>query len=151
MSDKTAPAAFDLDDLAAIDQAELNIKRRDGAPTGWIWTIAGPGHPQTIALADKLTKEGFARSKAQEMARVNGKKWKGDDESADEIVRRTAGTLAGRVLGWTPVTMNEKDYPCTRENIVAILLDPKRGDTLVTQLAEFIADEKSFMKRSGNG
>jgi hypothetical protein len=151
MSDKTAPAAFDLDDLAAIDQAELNIKRRDGAPTGWIWTIAGPGHPQTIALTEKLTKEGFARSKAQEMARVNGKKWKGDDDSADDIVKRTADALAGRVLGWTPVTFHGKDYPCTKENVVAILLDPARGDTLVTQLAEFIADERSFMKRSGNG
>lgn len=151
MSDKTAPAAFDLDDLAAIDQAELNIKRRDGTPTGWIWTIAGPGHPQTIALADKLTKEGFARSKAQEMARVNGKKWKGDDESAEQIVRRTAEALAGRVLGWTKVDFGGEPYPCTPENIVAILLDPHRGDTLVTQLSEFIGDERSFMKRSENG
>ena len=151
MSDKTAPAAFDLDELAAIDQAELNIKRRDGAPTGWIWTIAGPGHPQTIALADKLTKEGFARSKAQEMARVNGKKWKGDDESAEQVVRRTAEALAGRVLGWTEVELDGKPYPCTKDNVVAILLDPARGDTLVTQLSEFISDERSFMKRSVNG
>jgi hypothetical protein len=151
MSEKTAPAAFDLDELAAIDQAELNIKRRDGAPTGWVWTIAGPGHPQTIALADKLTKEGFARSKAQEMARVNGKKWKGDDDSADEVVRRTAEALAGRVLGWTEVALDGKPYPCTKDNIVAILLDPARGDTLVTQLSEFISDERSFMKRSVNG
>lgn len=151
MSDKTAPAAFDLDELAAIDHAELNIKRRDGTPTGWVWTIAGPGHPQTIALADKLTKEGFARSKAQEMARVNGKKWKGDDESADEVVRRTAEALAGRVLGWTEVALDGKPYLCTKDNIVAILLDPARGDTLVTQLSEFISDERSFMKRSVNG
>lgn len=151
MSKEPASAVFDLDDLAAIDQAELNIKSRDGRPTGWIWTIAGPGHPQTVALSDRLTKEGFNRSKSQEMARVNGKKWKGDDETADELVSRTAAALAGRVLNWSPVSLQGKDYPCSKENIVAILLDPARGDTLVTQLAEFIADEKSFMKRSGNG
>ena len=151
MKDETAPAAFNLDDLAAIDQSELNIKSRDGRPTGWIWTIAGPGHPQTVALSDRLTREGFARSRTQEMARVNGKKWKGDDETADDLVRRTAEALAGRVLDWSPVSFHGKDYPCSKENIVTILLDPARGDTLVTQLAEFIADEKSFMKRSGNG
>lgn len=151
MSDKTAPAAFDLDNLAAIDQAELNIKSRDGTPTGWIWTIAGPGHPQTIALNDRLTKEGFSRAKAQEMARVNGKKWKGDDDTADQVVRRTAESMAGRILGWSPVTFHGKDYPFTTENAVAIFLDPTRGDTLFAQLAEFIGDEKSFMKRSENG
>ena len=151
MSDKTAPAAFDLDDIAAIDQAELNIKNRNGQPTGWIWTIAGPGHPQTIALTDRLTKEGFNRAKAQEMARVNGKKWKGDDESADEVVRRSAEAMAGRILGWSPVTFHGKDYPFTKENAVAIFLDPARGDTLFAQMADFIADERSFMKRSENG
>lgn len=151
MTDTTAPAAFDLDDLAAIDQAELNIKSRDGNLTGWKWMIAGPGHPKTIALTDRLTKEGFNRAKGQEMARVNGKKWKGDDETAESMVRQTAEAMAGRVLGWSAVSFHGKDYPCTTENVVAILLDPARGDTLVTQLTEFIADEKSFMKRSGNG
>lgn len=151
MSKEQAPAVFELDDITAIDQAELNIRRRDGAPTGWIWTIAGPGHPQTIELSDRLTKESFAKTKSQQIARANGKQWEGDDETADAMVRRTAESLAGRVLGWSPVSFHGKDYPCTKENIVAILLDPARGDTLVTQLAKFIADEKSFMKRSENG
>lgn len=154
MTKKPAPDAvveFDLDDLAAIDQAELTIKTRDGRPTGWVWTIAGPGHPKTIALNERLTKENFARSKAQEIARVNGKKWAPADDDADDIIRRTAENLAERVLGWTPIKFHGEDYPYNTANVVALFLDPARGDTLVTQLAEFVADEKSFMKRSANG
>lgn len=140
--------AFDLDDLAAIDQAELEIKRRDGTPTGWKWTIAGPGHPQTVELSNRLSREAMARNKAQEVARVNGRKWKGDDETAEEALRRTAENLAGRVLGWTPIKFGGQDYPFNQENVVALLMDRARGDTLVTQLGEFISDEKAFMKRS---
>jgi hypothetical protein len=112
--------------------------------------LAGPGHPQTVDMGNKLSREGLARSKAQEMARVNGKKWKGDDETAEEVLRRTAQTFAGRILGWTPVKFDGEDYPFTTENAVKLLMDPSRGDTLVTQLAEFIGDEKAFMKRSEN-
>ena len=146
-----AVAAFDLDELAAIDQAELEIKRRDGSPTGWKWFIAGPGHPQTVELSNRISRESLARQKAQEMARVNGKKWKGDDETADEVLRRTAETFAGRIIGWTPITMNGEPYPFSNENAVKLLMDPARGDTLISQLGEFIGDEKSFMKRSEIG
>lgn len=139
---------FDLNDLEAIDQATMEIHSRDGKPTGWIWTIAGPGHPQAIELSNRLGKERLARAKAQEMAQVNGRKWKGDDESPDEAMRRTAEMLVGRVLGWSPITMNGKDYPFTRDNAIALLMDPKRGDTLVSQLTDFLGDERSFMQRS---
>ncbi len=154
MTKHSAPDAvvdFDLDALAAIDQAELEIKSRDGNPTGWKWTIAGPGHPKTIELSNRATKENFAKAKAQEMARVNGRKWKGDDENADDALRQSAESIACRVLDWTPVKFSGQDYPCTKENVVALLMDPKRGDTLVTQLTEFIGDERAFMKRSENG
>lgn len=140
--------SFDLDELAAIDQAELEIKRRDGTLTGWKWFIAGPGHPQAVALANRLGKEALARSQAQEMARVNGRKWKAEGETADEAVRRTAEALAGRIIGWTPINFSGEPYPFTPENAVKLLMDPARGDTLVSQLGEFIADEKAFMQRS---
>lgn len=146
-----AVVEFDLDALAAIDQAELEIKSRDGKPTGWKWTIAGPAHPVTIELSNRATKENFARAKAQEMARVNGRKWKGDEESADDVLRQSAANIADRVLGWTPVKFSGQDYPCTKENVIALLMDPARGDTLVAQLTEFIGDERAFMKRSENG
>lgn len=151
MSKEPAIAEFDLDELAAIDQAELEIKRRDGSPTGWKWFIAGPGHPQAVELGNRLSKESLARHKAQEMARVNGKKWKGDDETADEALRRTAEAFAGRIIGWTSIKMNGEPYPFSMENAIKLLMDPARGDTLLAQLTEFIGDERSFMKRSENG
>jgi hypothetical protein len=149
MTKQAEPVAdFDLDSLAAIDQAELEICSRDGTPTGWKWMIAGPGHPQSIALSDRVTKENFSRHKMQEMARVNGRKWRGEDESADRVLRNAAENLADRVLGWTPVKFNGQEYPFSRENVITLLMDPARGDTLVSQLTEFMSDERSFMKRS---
>lgn len=148
MTKDKAAADFDLDELAAIDQAEMEVRRRDGSPTGWKWFIAGPGHPQATALAERLGKEQLSRSKAQEMARVNGRKWKGEDESTDEVLRRVAEGLAGRVIGWTPIKFHGEDYPFSHENAVKLLMDPARGDTLVSQITEFLGDERSFMKRS---
>lgn len=139
---------FDLDDLAAVDQTELVIRRRDGTPTNWKWIIAGPGHPQSIALGNRMKKDHVAREREQEAARVNGRKWKGDQETADEAYLRRIETLAERVIGWTPIKFNGEDYPFSRENVVSLLMDPARGDTLVRQLSEFFDDEKSFMKRS---
>ena len=141
---------FDIDSLGAVDTAELRIKSRDGTPTPWVWIIAGPGHPKTIELNDRVTAEMRARQKAQEAARVNGKKWKGDNETVEEARRRNIGNMADRVLGWTPenVKLAGEPYPFSRENVVRILMDPERGDTIIAQLGDFFDDERSFMKRS---
>ena len=149
--DATPTVEFDIDDIAAVDQAEMVIKRRDGTPTPWKWIIAGPGHPKSIALSERVTRENHARAKAQEQARVNGRKWKGDDETPEDALRRTAGIMADRVLGWVPesVTLGGEAFPFSRENVVKILMDPERGDTIVRQLDAFFDDERSFMKRSG--
>lgn len=144
------PVSFDLDEITSVDQAEMVIRRPDGTPTPWVWIIAGPGHPNSIALEKRVTEEAIARNRAQESARVNGKKWKGDSESADELKRRSAGYNADRVLGWRPenITINGEPLPFSRENVVKVLMDPSRGGNIVRQLDDFFSDERSFSKRS---
>lgn len=144
---------FFLDDLDTADQAELVITKLDGSPSGWKWFIAGPGHPQAVALSNRLNKEAFDRERAQEIARVNGKKWKGDDESADAALRRRVEMLAGRVIGWTPIklTRGGDDYPYSPENCVELLLHSSRGPELIRQLSDFLTDSRSFTTRSAKG
>lgn len=141
---------FDIDSLSAVDQSELTIKSRDGRPTPWVWLIAGPSHPAAIAVDKKIAADIKAKNRAIEMARANGRKWKGSEETAEEETQRQIGYVADRVLGWKPenVKLSGETYPFTRENVVKILSDPERGDLIIRQLGEFLEDEKSFMKRS---
>ena len=87
------------------------------------------------------------------MACVNGKRWKGDDETFEDAKRRTAKAFASRVLGWAPadVTLDGDALPFCYESVVRVLLDPDRGDAVFRQLQEFIEDERFFMKRSQIG
>ena len=85
-------------------------------------------------------------SREQEMARVNGKKWKGEERTPEENRRRNAEFFAERMLGWTPVRINGEDFPFSQENSVKLLVDPKYV-SFYQQVMSFLADEKSFMKK----
>lgn len=150
MTDKAAaPAAFDLSDLDAQDEAVMEVLA-NGKPTGWLWTFAGPGHPKTVELSNRFARDRLRREKEQEQAQVNGKKWKAPDESPDEVLARNVSLVAARLLGWSPIQMNGKDYPFTSENAKALLMDRRKGQLLV-QALEFLGEEQSFTKRSENG
>lgn len=143
----TGPApSFDLSDLDAVDTASMTVMVGD-KPTDWVWTFAGPGHPATVEQGTRLARERIAREQAQEQAQVNGRKWKAPQETVDEVRQRNVDLVVGRLLGWTPVTMSGKDYPFSRENAQALLLDPRKGSLLV-QCLEFLGSEQSFTKRS---
>lgn len=150
MTDKSEIVSFDLDEFASVDEAELIIRRPDGTPTPWVWIIAGPAHSKTLALEKRLGEEELARTRAQEQARVNGKKWKGESETVEEVKRKNFSIIAERVLGWRPaeIMMDGEPLPCTKENIIKVLSDHSRGGTLVRQLNEFFNEEKAFSKRS---
>lgn len=139
---------FDISTIDAIDTAEMVVVVGD-RPTSWKWTFAGPGHPQAIAVSEKLNRERLRRNAAMEQAQVNGKKWKAEEETPAEVARRNAEYVVDRLLGWTPVKMNGEDYPFSRENALNLLLDPKKV-LLANQALEFLADLRSFTPRSSN-
>lgn len=141
--------AFDLAELDSSDEATMEVLA-NGKPTGWVWTFAGPGHPQTIELSDKLAKERLADERAQEQARVNGRKWKAPVETVEEARRRNVDLVVGRLLGWSKIRFNGKPYAFSPDNARALLMDRRKGQLLL-QAMEFIGDEASFTKRSGNG
>lgn len=147
MTDKTAPsAAFDLSDLDASDTAVMEIYA-NGKPTNWLWEFAGPGHPKTIEQSNRIAKERLRKEREIEQAQVNGRKYKPAEETVDEALSRNVQLVVDRLLGWSPIKMDGKDYPFSPENAKALLLDRRKGQLLV-QALEFLGDERSFTPRS---
>jgi len=146
MTKNSASAAFDLSSIDSADEAQMTVVV-NGKLTDWVWTFAGPGHPQTVEQSDRLSKERLHREHQQEQARVNGRKWKAPEETAEEVLDRNVRIVAERLLGWSPVVMNGEPYPFSRENAVALLKDRRKGALLI-QALEFLGDEAAFSKRS---
>ena len=141
---ETERKPFDIAALAALDEADLEIIDGDGKKTGWIWTFSGPGHPATIAADNEQSARFIARETAKERAQVNGRKWKGDEESVEEIRARAINYIVARLLRWSGV-----DDPCTPDNARKLLADRRMG-LLYDQANGFLLEEKSFTRRSAS-
>ena len=139
----------DVLDLASVDEADEShmTVSINGKATSWVWTFAGPGHPNSIAQDNRLARERLERERAQEYARINGKKWKPPEESVDVVVTRNVNLVVDRLLGWTEVHLDGKPFPFTPDNARALLMDPRKG-TLLKQAMDFLKDETAFTKRS---
>lgn len=139
---------FDLATLDAVDESNLAIRHPiTNDPTTWVWTFYGPAHPKSVEISQRFTREALREEKEKEQARVNGKKWKGDERTPDEVFQRNVDTIAARVSGWTPVKMDGKELIYSVEQTKALLLDRKKG-WLLTQVTDFLRDDASFMKPS---
>lgn len=148
MTAKANVSVVSLIDVIPEDTADLEILkpgRTEG--TGWFITIAGPGHPQTIALNDDERKRGVRRAQQIESAQINGRKWKGEDEDADEVRRRNVERVVRRIVSWTPVDIGAGPVEFAPDTATALFLNP-RMDWVVVQILEFISDERSFTPRS---
>lgn len=138
---------FDISSLAATDEADLEILDSSGQKTGWTWTFAGPAHPATIAIDNETNARHVAREQAKERAQVNGKKWKGGDETPEELRERSINYVVARLLRWTDMQMEGQPFPCTPENARKFLADRRFG-LVYDQANTFLLEEKAFTKRS---
>jgi hypothetical protein len=137
-------AAFDIDTLRSDDTGELTILHPvTGEPTTWVWTLAGPGHPRSIAEADKAAKQTLKEERERDQAMVNRRKYIAQERTPEQNRKMNAETFAARVISWTPARINGADYPYSHENVVKLLLNPAYGRVYV-QLLEYFASEKSF-------
>lgn len=137
---------LNLSALRALDTSELNIKHPvTGELTGWVWTIAGPGHPQTIAQSEKMQRENLLEARLKEEARVNGKKWRGDEKDPSEVRASNIANVAARVVGFTPVILEEGGPETTYspETAQKILGDRDYG-WVFSQVLEFLVDDAAF-------
>lgn len=146
-ADTSIKKSFDISSLAASDEADLHILDADGNRTGWVWTFAGPNHPATISADNDVNARYVAREQAKERTIVNGRKWKGSDETPEELRQRSIDYVVARLLRWSEMTMEGKPFPYTAENARLILSDRKYA-TVYDQANGFLIEEKSFLKRS---
>ncbi len=121
---------FDIAALAATDEAELEILDQ-----------------ATIAIDNEQNARFVQREKQKEQAQVNGRKWKGSDETPEELRERSIGYIVARLLRWSDTTMDGKPLPCTPDTARTLLADRRMG-LLFDQANGFLLEEKSFTKRS---
>jgi hypothetical protein len=139
-------ANFDLSELDSADEAEMEVMA-NGQPTGWLWKFAGPGHPQAIAQSNRISREQLAKQRAKEQTLANGKKWKSESQSPDEVRDSNVSFVIERLLGWSDITMGGEPYPFNQENARKLLVDRRKG-ALLQQALEFVFDDNSFTRRS---
>jgi hypothetical protein len=142
------PAMIDITDLQTADTAELDIKHPiTGLSLGWAWLIAGPGHPQTLANIERLQRQALAEQRRRDQARINGKKWKGDDKDPDEIRAENAANVAARIIGFPNARINGEELVFSQDKVVEIFLNQKLS-WIYAQVLEFLTDDAAFFPDS---
>lgn len=139
---------FDLAATVSQDEAQCVIKHpATDELTTWIWTFYGPGHPRTIEVANRASREALREAKAQQEARINGKKWKADDQSIDDMRAKNVDNIVARTASFTPVKMAGQTIVFSPDAAKQLLLDRKMG-WLFMQIIEFLREDENFMLRS---
>ncbi len=147
---KPTTTIINMADDLPNDTAELHVVRPGtNIRTGWVITLAGPGHPQTIAIQNEGERERLQKAAEIERAQVNGRKWKGDDEQPEEARRKLVSRVTRRIVDWTPVDFGEGAVEFSQDNAVKLFIDPKKG-AYFGQVVDFLTAERAFMKGSEN-
>jgi hypothetical protein len=139
---------FDLSEIDAQDEGLLDIKHpKTLEPTGWTWTFYGPGHPATIELSNRVAGAALKKAASRRQAQANGKKWKEDEQSLEEIRAENVDNILRRTKGFTPIKLDGQMIEFSTEAARGLLLDRKKG-WLLEQVGEYLRDEANFIQPS---
>ena len=139
---------FDLSAVDAQDEGELVIRHpKTLALTGWIWTFYGPGHQITVDLSNRVAQAALKRTAARRQGQVNGKKWKEDEESLDQLRAENVDNIVTRTKGFTPIKLDGQLIEYSADTARRLLLDRKKG-WLLEQITDYLKDEANFIQPS---
>lgn len=143
------PIDIDLGAIEARDEGNLVIRHPVTLqPTTWIWTFFGPGHAETVALADRLSRDALLKASARRQAQANGRKWKEDDPGTLAQLRSDqVAAIVARTKSFTPVKLDGQLIEFTKEKASDLLLDRRKG-WLLDQVTEYLRDEVNFIQPS---
>jgi len=139
---------FDLSAVDAQDEGELVIRHpKTLALVGWTWTFYGPGHAATVALSNRVAQAALKQAAARRQAQVNGKKWKEDEESLDQLRAENVDNIVTRTKGFTPIKLDGQLIEYSADAARRLLLDRKKG-WLLEQITDYLKDEANFVQSS---
>jgi hypothetical protein len=156
--DDAAAVVCDLSSTALLESYPLKICRPGtNRPTGWVITLAGPSHPNSVEVQNEWARERLDKEKAIEFAQVNQRKWKVDDVDDKYIAqanRNTIRRLCHRILGWSPEEVTipyVAPLPIKFSEAAAtdLFLRPDMVWAL-NQITEYFNSERAFMSGSAN-
>ena len=132
-------SGFNLKSIKQVDSAMIAIKDPSGAPTGVVFEMAGPEHPErkriTLAQSRKFLK---AFNKTGRGAPI-------EPEEA-EIERKE--NLAAYTLGWSGFADDDgKPVPFSKQAALEMYNNPQMA-WLVDQLDKAVTDIEVFITRS---
>lgn len=131
---------YNLKTVRDAASADVEIKDPEtGAPTGVLFTLAGPEHPKRKSI--ELTRQRRLRAALQKTGKLEL-----DDPAEDE--QTNIDTITASVLGWSGY---EDDagvpVPFNAANVGEIVADPDHG-WLRVQLLAALGERERFIKRS---
>jgi hypothetical protein len=133
---KEAIAELSLADIEYADEAHMTV-RLGGKATSWVWTFAGPGHPQTVAMANRQAREAIDRERS----------YIDPEDTLEQRRLRNVNMIADRLLGWSPVKLDGEVLSFSPDAARKLLLDPRKGQIFL-QALQFLGHERSFTKGS---
>lgn len=142
----------DLSSALPTDTEILEIKYRGtDKGTGWKITIAGPGHPKTVAASKDHSRDQLRKARAIEQAQANGRKYKAEDDTPEEVARRNVDLIVQRIVGWSPdplfKSISDEPIAFSHAAAVDLLLRHDMGWAL-GQIADFLSSDTAFTQAS---
>ena len=139
---------FDIAKMDAQDEGEFVIRHpKTLEPTDWTWTFYGPGHPVTTELSNRVAAAALKKAAARRQAQINGRKWKEDEESLDQLRADQVDGIVTRTKSFTPIKLDGKVIEYSPDAAKALLLDRRKG-WLLEQVSDYLRDEANFIQPS---
>lgn len=130
---------FNLKSIRQVASAEVEIKDVDGNPTGVVFEVAGPEHPERKRIAYMLGR------KIQRQYNKTGR-YEAIDPEEQEVMK--AEHLAAYTLGWKGyVDESGTPVPFSKAAVLDLYRDPEMA-WLVEQVDAAIGNKELFIQRS---
>jgi hypothetical protein len=141
-------ASFDLATIDAQDEGDLVIRHpKTLEPTGWTWTFYGPGHAVTTELSNRVAGAALKKAAARRQAQINGKKWKEDEESLEQLRAEQVDGIVTRTKSFSPIKLGDDTIEYSPDAARKLLLDRRNG-WLLEQISDYLRDEANFIQPS---
>ena len=132
-------SGFNLKSIRQLASAEVSIKDVDGNPTGVVFELAGPEHPDRKRIAHKI---------ARKQVRQYNKTGRTELMDPEEMESMKAENLAAYTLGWKGyVDDSGAPVPFSKAAALELYRDPEMA-WLVDQLDTALGDKELFIRRS---